>query len=244
MSRAWLVVGWLGGCTFATSVERPIDAADAPIDAVVPPDEPAAAFCDPADPALIACYEFEGSTQDASANALHATMTNVSFVPGKVGLAMEFGATSAAEIPDSDAIDVAAITLEAWINPAQLPEAGQRVGIADMNGQWGLFIHEPTGRLQCTMVNGISMQIEANIAANTWTHVACTYDQGTTTIYVNGAQRFQMGGGGTLATGGTTGISLCADNPAGSGQRMIGLVDRVRFSSRARTAAEIAQAAQ
>ena len=242
MRWSWLVV--VAGCSFDTTLARPgdggveavsVDAVDAPPDARVAP------FCDPTDSSLLACYELENSTQDASPNMLHATMTNVAFVPGKVGLAMDFGATSAADIADSTKIDVASITVEAWINPSQLPGVGQRAGIADMNGQWGLFVHEPTGRLQCTMVNGISTQIDANIVANTWTHVACTYDAGTTAIYVNGVNRFKQGGGGILATGGMSGISLGADNPPGSGSRFVGLIDQVRLFSRARTDAEICQ---
>jgi len=242
MRRAWLVL--LAGCSFDTTLGRPGDGGvDAPSTDAAPldaqPDARVAPFCDTTDSSLLACYEFENTTQDASPNMLDATMTNVAFVAGKVGLAMEFGATSAADIADSTKIDVASLTVEAWINPAQLPGAGQRAGIADMNGQWGLFVHEPTGRLQCTMVGGVSMQIDANIAANTWTHVACTYDAGTTTIYVNGVNRFQQGGGGALSTGGTSGISLGADNPPGSGSRLIGLIDQVRLFSRARTAAEV-----
>lgn len=239
MYRACLLA--LAGCHFGTSYEVAKDAAaDAAIDAGdAGADAQVAPFCDPQDPSLVACYEMEGNVMDASPNNLDATTASVSFVTGRVGMALQFGINSAADIADSAAIDVAEITVEAWINPFQLPMAGARMGIADMNGQWGLFVHEPTGRLQCTMVGGISSQIDALITATTWTHVACTYANGTTKIYVNGMKKFDQGGGGALATGGTEGISIGADNPAGSGSRFNGLIDQVRIMSRARTDAEI-----
>lgn len=241
----WAVLVVLAGCKFASSLagSEP-DANGVASDA--PPDAPDAArivpFCDPTDTKLIACYEFEGNTNDESTNQLDASMTNVGFVAGRVGMAMQFSATSAADVGDSTKFDVGELTIEAWIKPSQIPSAGLRAGVVDMNGQWGLFLHE-TGRLQCTMVNGISMQIDAGIAADTWTHVACTYDGAATTIYVDGRQMFQQGGGGTLATGGASGISIAADNPPGSGSRLIGLIDQVRLTARALTPAEICASA-
>ena len=191
-------------------------------------------YCDPADDTLIACYAFESSTQDASPNALHATMTNVTFAAGRVGMAAQLGATSAMDVADSALFDSPALTIEAWIHPTQLPGAGARFGILDNNGQYGMFLHEQ-GRLHCAMVNGHSMMVDAAIAASTWTHVACTYSGSTTTIYVDGVQLFQASGGTALATGGTTGISIGADNPPGAGARFLGLIDQVRLSSVART---------
>jgi biopolymer transport protein ExbB len=207
-----------------------------------PPDMRVASSCNPNDPTLVACYPFEGSTQDVSGHNLNASMTNVMFAAGKVGQAMQFGATSAADVADSPLFDVAAITIEAWIKPAQLPTAGLRMGIVDNNGQYGMFLHEQ-GRIACTMVNGASLQVDANIAANTWAHVACTYD-GTTTIYIDGRVVGTGSGGTALGTAGTTGISIAADNPPGAGSRLIGLIDEVRISSVARTAAEICVDAQ
>ena len=88
------------------------------------------------------------------------------------------------------------------------------------------------------------MRFDAQIPTGVWTHVACTYGAGTTTIYINGVSQFQAGGGGALATGGNTGVSIGGDNPAGSGSRLIGMIDQLRILSRARTAAEICADAQ
>lgn len=207
---------------------------DAALDAAI--DQAAAPYCDPENPALVACYPFEGNTRDMSGHNLDATMTNVAFVPGKVGMAMQFDTTSTADVADSTLFDVGAITIEAWVNPSQIPATGLRMGILDNQGQYGFFIYEQ-GQLGCTA--GLSGRANANLAANTWTHVACTYDGSTLAIYANGAALYSQTGGAALSTAGTTGISLAADNPPGAGSQLVGLLDEVRVLSVARSAAEI-----
>jgi hypothetical protein len=237
----------VAGCGFSHGTAGPgdatgVDAADAPaIDMQI--DTSVGPYCDPADSHLVACYEFQGNTLDASGHNLNATMTNVAFVPGKVGLAMQFDTTSAADVAESPLFDVAAVTIEAWIYPTAIPDIGLRAGILDNDPQYGVFLHE-NGRLQCTISGVVAQQIDAQIAANTWTHVACTYDGSTMTIYINGVMRFQGGGAGTINTGGTSGVSIAADNPPGSGSQLVGLIDEVRVLDRARTATEICFDAQ
>jgi hypothetical protein len=206
------------------------DVIDAPIDARITP------YCDPDDTSLVACYEFEGNANDASPNMLNATTTNVGYAIGRAGMAMVFGATSSAEVPNSPALDVSALTIEAWINPSQAPGSGLRMGITDMDGRAGFFLQD-SGQIRC--IASTSLQVAAIIALDTWTHVACTYDPPTLTIYVNGTAFPSVGNGGPLATTSTTGISIAADNPAGSGSRLIGMIDQLRLMSRARTANEI-----
>jgi hypothetical protein len=57
-------------------------------------------------------------------------------------------------------------------------------------------------------------------------------------IYVDGSLR-GTAAQGPLGSGGTTGASIAADNPPGSGSRLVGLIDQLRVESAARTAAEI-----
>jgi hypothetical protein len=242
--RGLVLVLVLGACGFhATAAPAgpdpdpdPVLAPDAPLDASLPP------FCDPAEPHLVVCYELDGNTRDSSSHHLDATMTNVAFVAGKVGTAMQFGATSAADVANSAAFDVTALTIEAWIWPAQLPPAGMRAGILDMEGQYGFFLH-PGGDLACTMIGGPSIPATAaHIATDRWTHVACTYDGSTATaIYVDGVRIASAPGGGTLATGGSSGISLAANNPPTSTPRsqLIGLIDEIRMMNVARTPDQI-----
>lgn len=227
MRRAWLAwLAWLAGsaCGFVPGMAAP--------DAAPASDAPEEPFCDPQDPALVVCFELEGDTRDSSGHGLHASMVDVQFVPGRVGLAMQFGATSAADVPDSPHLDVAAVTIEAWIRPSELPAAGTRMGIVDNHAQWGLFLHEG-GELHC---QPSAARVAANIAANTWTHVACTHDGTTGRVYVDGRFVGEQPAG-PLATGGSTGLSIAADNPPGSGSRLIGLIDELRILGVARAPA-------
>lgn len=211
-----------------------VDAPPAMVDAMI--DARIAPYCARTDTSLVACYQFEGNANDASANMLDATTANVTFVPGRVGMAMQFGATSAAEVANNAALNVTALTIEAWINPAQLPGTGLRMGIADMDGRAGFFMYE-NGQLRC--IASTSQQVTANIAVGVWTHVACTYEAPTLTIYVNGVAYPATTNGGALSMASTTGLSIAADNPAGSGSRLIGMIDELRLMSRARMAKEI-----
>lgn len=200
-------------------------------------------FCDTTDGTLVACYAFENNTQDGTNHNLDATMTNVSFPNGKVGKAMQFGATSAADVNENAMFDLDALTIEAWIFPTVLPAPGRRMGVFDNDGQYGLFLHE-NGRLQCTLTNGPSLGFDANIPANTWTHVACAYDGANSALYVNGVAVTKGNGGATLSTGGTTGISIAADNPPGAGSQLIGLIDQMRIYSVDRGEAAICRDAE
>ena len=168
-------------------------------------------------------------------------MTNVTFVTGKRGMALQSDAASAIDVADSALFDVAALTIEAWIHPTQLPAAGQRMGILDADGQYGFFLHE-SGRLQCT-AGGTSNQVEANVPANQWTHVACTYDGANRLVYVGGGLISETTGS-AINKGGTTGITIAGNNPPGGGSRLVGMIDQVRLWSRALTDAEIGTAAQ
>jgi hypothetical protein len=193
------------------------------------------AFCDPAGGDLIACFELEGNAQDGSPNNLDAISNGVAFVPGRSGLGAQVDGSSTIDIGENALLDPPAITMEAWIRPTQLPSGLDRAGIVDNNGQYGFFLHA-AGALQC-----VGLKVEANVQLGVWTHVACTYDE-RTRIYVDGNEVDATGGGGgPLASVGTTGTSIAGDNPSGS--RLIGVIDQIRIFKVARTAAQICAAA-
>jgi hypothetical protein len=246
-----VVVVLLAGCSFRTSVfatssdappsgDDAAPIADGPADAEIdarpidaPPDSPPP-FCDPSDPTLVACYEFENTTADASGHQLDATNTNVTYVNGKVGKAAHATAMTGMNVGESALLDPTALTIECWIHAA-IPATG-RAGIVDNNGEWGFFL-QPGGVLQ-----GIGLSSSANIHANTWTHVAITYDAGTTRHYVDGIEvaNNTSTSGSFNTTGGTSGISIGADNPPGSGSPLNGDIDQLRIFSVARTPEQIA----
>lgn len=218
------------GARFAYLVAVSACQFSAPLDAGVDGELPAAPFCGPSAD-LVACYVLDGDATDAAGASLHGVGTGVAYVAGRAGMAARLTTGSSIDVAEAAALDVPAITMEAWIRPSQLPAT--RSGIVDNNGQYGLFLH-PGGALQC-----IGVSATANVAVDVWTHVACTYD-GTTRIYKDGVEvGASAGGGGALGTGGTTGISIGADNPPGAGAPLLGDIDGVRIWKVARTRAEL-----
>ena len=238
MSVRFAVLFVLPACAFSardravpdgTLEDAPVTSHDVSIDDAPPP------FCDASDTTLIACYAFEDTTTDGSPNHLDAAMTNVTFTPGVVGMSAVASSATQMTVAQNALIDPANLTVEAWIN-APTPALGARAGIIDNEGAWGFFLHEQ-GELQC--ITGTN--VAANVPANTWTHVACTYDGTTRKIYVNGAVVDSAALTGSLAAG-VQGMALGANSP--SGNQLGGDIDQLRMFSMARTDAQIAADAQ
>jgi hypothetical protein len=227
MRGAWLVL--VTACRFEPGT--------VPIDAVpdAPPD-----YCDD----TLACYHFEDNAQDSSGNGLNATTNNVAYMPGRIGNAMHMiDGTSAADVAESTIIDVSnALTIEGWIRPTAIPGTGARAGMIDNNGQWGLFLIEGSN-MRCSM-SAVALQTTGTIRVNEWNHVACVFDGTTTKLYVRGVLEGTGTGGTMLSTSGTTGFSIAADNPPGSGQQLPGMIDELRLLPVARTSSEVCEDAQ
>jgi hypothetical protein len=217
------------------------DASGIASDASVMPDAPGSSFCGPIT-GLVACYEFEGDARDGSGQVLNATVTGVTFVSGKVGMAMQVDGNSSATVDPTILDNVDAVTIEAWIRPTQLPssEPPQSANILDVDQQYALALngdgtltcnlYPSPGKFSTTGPGGI-------VAINQWTHVACTYDGvNTARIYINGLIKAANSSGGTLGKGGH-GIGIAQNYPMGS--HLIGLIDQLRLLNVARSAAEI-----
>ncbi|HEU0033557.1 MAG TPA: LamG domain-containing protein [Kofleriaceae bacterium] len=161
----------------------------------------------------------------------------MTFGSGKVGNAVVLDATSLVAIPDAPTLSPSAITVEAWIQPTQLPAS--RMGIFDNNNSYGFFVLS-TGGVRCT----VNVAVEATpviTQLGAWTYVACTYDGTTARLYVDGAEVAVAGGGTALGTGDTSGSVLGGNSP--SGDPFVGAIDQVRVFSVARTADEVCIAA-
>lgn len=207
------------------------------IDAVSASDAARPAFCAVA--GTVGCYEFEGNANDGSLNALHTTTSGVSFSPGEVGRAMQLDGSSTASVNPSLLFDVNAVTIEAWIRPAQLPASLKQFLILDVDQQYGFAVNDD-GTLTCDLRGLAKFSTTAPsgaIASNQWTHVACTYD-GTSAarIYVNGNLTATHSGAGVLSKGGH-GMGIAQNYPSGS--QLIGLIDQLRLLNVARSAADL-----
>jgi hypothetical protein len=197
-------------------------------------------------PDLVAAYGFnEGSgtkASDASGNGNHGTLANATWAAGgKFGKALAFNGTSAlVTVPSSASLRLTtAMTLEAWVKPSPGAAAWRDV-IYKGNDDYFLEASSFNGGLPGGggTLGGLDVVAYGTgpLPANTWTHIAVTYDGTVVRFYQNGVE---MGAG--LRTGGiaTSATPLQIGGDTLYGQYFQGLIDEVRVYKVARSAAQI-----
>ena len=195
---------------------------------------------------LVAAYAFnEGSgskVADASGNGNTGTVANAAWSgAGKFGNALVFNGTSSlVTIPDSSSLHLkSAMTLEAWVNPSvSLCNAGEMIakGSADYflggcsSGGGG------PGAGATLNLSKVAAHGRAQVPANTWTHLAATYNGSAFSVYQNGKKvstRFYRGNiaesSSPLQIGGNSIL----------GQYFSGAIDELRIYDVALTQAQI-----
>jgi hypothetical protein len=225
------------------AVDAEIAPVDAPasVDAAAQPDAQPAPLPPPAcpdDPALSLCLRFEGRVLDESPHAQPVAAAGVRYQQGPSGMAAALGPDSDLRLADSALFDAPTITVEAWLSPRALPPAGQRRGIADSPGQYGMFLLPPA----TVMCIAGQAQAEARdvLAVDRWTSAACTFDGDVVSVWIEGKKVAQVPSGG-VSQGGHGGLTVGLNNP--SGEHFEGLLDNVRLWRRVRSAADLCASA-
>ncbi|MBS0641193.1 MAG: LEPR-XLL domain-containing protein, partial [Proteobacteria bacterium] len=146
-----------------------------------------------------------------------------------------------ATVPHDAALNPAgALTVEAWL--LKDPSAGTWSSVISKstNSGWGdgygLAIY-PDGKLHFFVGNYSTGNVAADLPANTWTHVAGTWDGTTLRLYLNGTLANEAAYSGPSNN---TTAPLLIGNGGGGGYPWRGLIDELRIWTTARTAAEIA----
>ena len=198
-------------------------------------------------PGLVAAYAFSEGTgatvADASGNGHTGTISNATWsTAGKYGDALSFnGSNALVTVPDAAALHLTTgMTLEAWVNPAVTAAAWRDV-IYKGNDNFFLEATSTASAGQPSVgaiVNSAYLQSfgTAALAANTWAHLAATYDGATMRLYVNGTQVASAAGAGSILTS-TNALQIGGDSLYG--QFFQGLIDEVRVYNVALTAAQI-----
>jgi Concanavalin A-like lectin/glucanases superfamily/Chitobiase/beta-hexosaminidase C-terminal domain/IPT/TIG domain/Fibronectin type III domain len=198
-------------------------------------------------PGLVAAYDFNGGSgttlSDVSGNGNTGTIVNATWTTsGKYGSALSFNGTNAlVTINDTASLHLAtAVTLEAWVNPSSEPTGWQDVIYKPLDNYFleasSTSGNKPgTGVLLTSSAEPI-VYGSAQLAANTWTHLAMTYDGTTLKIFVNGTLTSSITQAGSITTS-TNALQIGGD--ATYGQYFKGLIDEVRVYNIALSQAQI-----
>lgn len=198
---------------------------------------------------LVAAYGFETGTGtavvDSSGTGNNGTIANGTWTTsGRFGNALVFNGTSSmVTIPDSNSLDLTTgLTLEAWVYPTVVPTGWRAIIVKEQVNNVLYYLHASSSdnnRPVTGVVVGGSEQIlygGTQFPANTWTHLASTYDGTTQRLYVNGVE---------VANRAQTGAMVASTSPLRLGGHSIwseffqGRIDEVRIYNRALLPAEI-----
>jgi hypothetical protein len=211
--------------------------------------------CVTAPTGLVSWWQGEGNAVDAWGTNSGVLEGGVTFGAGEVRQAFELnGASAYISIPASTTLNVgtnSGLTLEGWINPADLDERP----IAEFNSGGNLGVHfwqsqpAPAGNgTGCLFANLRDIYGEDHwlpsaaglLQAGVYQHVALTYDyhSGLGTIYLNGQIAAEIGFGSLVPQ---TSYPLCLGaRPAGTPVTYFnGLLDEFSLYSRALTPNEV-----
>ncbi|RMG90192.1 MAG: LamG domain-containing protein, partial [Chloroflexi bacterium] len=140
-------------------------------------------------------------------------------------------------ISDDATLDItSAITLEAWVKPFTVSTLQTVIG---KNNAYALNI-TATGKVQFQRWSGTTsgtVDSTTTLSADTWYHIAATYDGTTTKIYINGSEDKSA----TSLTGAidSTATDLLAGALTSSTQLYAGYIDSVKVYDSALTAAQV-----
>jgi len=189
-----------------------------------------AAFCDPNDETLIACYQFEGNSDDGSKYNNSTTAINVKYETGVDGQAASFDLSGQVAIANTANWNVTQYTAEAWYY--QRSYSATRMGVFDSHNRLGMFVYGQ-GNLRCSRTPDIFIT-RPSMPLNQWNHVSCVFDGMVLSMYVNGKLESSIAAP-PIVDGATSAIG----SNAPSGEGFDGLIDNVRVWSVAHSAKEV-----
>jgi hypothetical protein len=131
------------------------------------------------------------------------------------------------------------MTLEAWVYPTALTSSWRTILMKDSDAYYYLYADGTTGQGPGVGVNiGGYKEVysTSDLALNTWSHVAGTWDGSTLRLYVNGSPVAMLSQSGSLTN---SSDPLRIGGNALWGEYFAGQIDEVRVYNRALSQAEI-----
>jgi hypothetical protein len=199
---------------------------------------------------LVAAYNFnQGSgTQllDVSGMGNNGTITGAQWnAAGRNGSALQFNGTSnSVAVADANSLDLTnGMTIEAWVYPTVQPTGWRTIVAKETAGAVVYYMHAGSDSSNRPATGGRFGNAEqvlyggTRLAANTWVHVAATYDGTAQRLFINGVQVATRNQTGALGT--STGVLRIGGNSV-YGEYFQGRIDDLRIYNRALTAQQIA----
>jgi hypothetical protein len=200
-------------------------------------------------PGLVAGYGFDEGTgttaADASGNSNAGTVEGATWAGiGHNGGALRFdGLNDVVTVPDSNSLDVARVTVSAWIKPDLIGTAWRTVMFKERTDikavSYGIYANtnslQPAGEISTP--TALALKAGTKVPDGVWTHLTMTYDGAVMRLFVDGVQVGSVNRTGNLFVG--NGAFRIGGNSIWAGEFFNGLIDEVRVYDRALTQAEV-----
>ena len=137
-------------------------------------------------PALVGFWPLDGDGKDISGHGLSGKPINADWVAGLYNLAFRFDGDDAMHVTSTALLDVATVTMSAWVRPVEYDVAGDRGIIMNKEGSYEVGLEDGTGALQGAFSPCWRWFGTTRVPAHEWTHVAASYDGVSESHYVAG----------------------------------------------------------
>jgi Concanavalin A-like lectin/glucanases superfamily/Fibronectin type III domain len=197
---------------------------------------------------LVAAYGFNEGTgttvNDASGNSNTGTVSGATWTTlGRYGRALSFdGVNDWVTVNPSGSLNLTTrMTLEAWVYPTVTPSEWSTVIHKEQPGGVVYFLHASSDKgdrpATGVYIGGEQQLIGGKrLVANSWVHLAGTYDGARLRLYVNGSQVASRSQSGAIQTSASP---LRVGGNSVWGEFFKGTIDEVRIYNRALTREEI-----